>query len=209
MALQVKFVTVADRPATNSAAAVPYSPTHTHTHECTISVCCFILRLSFLHFLFFLFLVKMASRIMKRKVYFTLLLSSIICQKVVNINWRRRALLASVEWFQCNLHLHTASSTAHTNTITTAPKKRKGERLFSYYCILMLLFSFQIDFEKRPERLVNIPVAVATYMYKPHVICICVSSLWFLRRREYIFSFSAVENPNNERRKKFQLMFTK
>ncbi len=170
-----------------------------------VSFCVFLFFISF----FFKFLVKMASRKMKRKVYFTLLLSSIICQKVVNINWRRRALLASVEWFQCNLHLHTASSTAHTNTITTAPKKRKGERLFSYYCILMLLFSFQIDFEKRPERLVNIPVAVATYMYKPHVICICVSSLWFLRRREYIFSFSAVENPNNERRKKFQLMFTK
>ena len=73
----------------------------------------------------------------------------------------------------------------HKHNNSSEEKKRR-ETLFILLYTYVIIF-IPNWFRKRPERLVNIPVAVATYMYKPHVICICVSSLWFLRRREYIF----------------------
>lgn len=113
MALQVKFVTVADRPATNSAAAVPYSPAHAHTW--VYSICVFFLS-------FFIFWVQMASwNKKKREKFYLTLLSSIICQKGGKYKPALTPLVASVvERFQCNLHPHTDRQELQERERTTA-----------------------------------------------------------------------------------------
>lgn len=104
---------------------------------------------------------------------------------------------------------HSVLYGTHKHNNNSSEKKKRRETLFILLYTYVIIF-IPNWFRKRPERLVYIPVAVATY------ICINRTSFVFVCRLcgfcgegKYIFFFSAVENPNNERRKKFQLMFTK